>query len=193
MSLARSAIVTERLLLQASQPSMAAAVCDYVVRNRAHFARWDPPTGEAFYTEPFQAGRLELAAQAFGEGTGYRWWLCLQEAPGRVVGSVHFSQVARGAFHSAMLGYALDAGCEGRGLMTEALEAAIAEVFSERVNLHRIQANHRPENLRSAATLRRLGFREEGLARDYLFIDGAWRDHVLTALLNPAFQPLVGW
>ena len=49
-------------------------------------------------------------------------------------------------------------------------------------------ANYRPENDRSRKLLERLGFVREGLARDYLFIDGAWRDHVLTALTNPGFD-----
>ena len=37
--------------------------------------------------------------------------------------------------------------------MHEALVAAIAEVFSPRVNLHRVQAAYRPENVRSARVL----------------------------------------
>jgi len=45
-----------------------------------------------------------------------------------------------------------------------------------------------PHNARSGRLLERLGFVNEGLAKDYLFIDGAWRDHVLTARLNPAFD-----
>jgi ribosomal-protein-alanine N-acetyltransferase len=49
-------------------------------------------------------------------------------------------------------------------------------------------ANYRPENERSARVLERLGFEREGLAREYLFIDGAWRDHVLTSLLNPRYE-----
>jgi ribosomal-protein-alanine N-acetyltransferase len=61
------------------------------------------------------------------------------------------------------------------------------------VNLHRIQAAYRPENGRSAAVLERLGFRHEGLARDYLFIAGAWRDHCITALTNPRFAKPDGW
>ena len=191
--LARPLIATERLLLRAAEPAQADAVCDFHVRNRAHFAPWDPPTGEAFFTAAFQAERLQQAAEAFAAGTGYRYWLTLHEAPERVVGSVHFSQIARGAFHNAVLGYALDAELQGRGLMTEALRAGIAEMFSPAVNLHRVQASHRPDNTRSAATLRRLGFHAEGLARQVLFIDGAWRDHVVTALLNPAFRPPVGW
>jgi [ribosomal protein S5]-alanine N-acetyltransferase len=104
-----------------------------------------------------------------------------------VIGHLRLSQIARGPFHSAMLGYTIDAACEGRGLMSEALRAVIAEAFGPRLALHRIQANARIENRRSLALLERLGFVREGLARNYLYIDGAWRDHVMTALLNPAW------
>ena len=56
------------------------------------------------------------------------------------------------------------------------------------MRLHRIMANFRPENERSRRLLQRLGFVEEGFARAYLFIDGAWRDHVLTSLTNPSYS-----
>jgi ribosomal-protein-alanine N-acetyltransferase len=91
-------------------------------------------------------------------------------------------------FQNAMLGYAVDADCQGQGLMREALQAVIAHAFSPAVHLHRIQANVRPENARSVALLQRLGFEDEGLAREYLFIDGAWRDHRMFALRNRAFK-----
>ena len=50
-------------------------------------------------------------------------------------------------------------------------------------------ANYIPHNERSGRLLRRLGFMVEGYARDYLFINGAWRDHILTALTNPNPRP----
>ena len=46
-----------------------------------------------------------------------------------------------------------------------------------RVGLHRLEATVRPENLASLRVLAKLGFREEGLFRRYLDVDGAWRDH----------------
>jgi ribosomal-protein-alanine N-acetyltransferase len=45
-------------------------------------------------------------------------------------------------------------------------------------------ANYIPTNERSGLLLKRLGFAVEGYARDYLLINGQWRDHVLTALTN---------
>ncbi len=190
---ARRELMTERLLLQAGDETLAESVTDFYSRNRRHFAPWDPPTADSFYTAATQAERIRLGLKAFAEGAGFRYWLSLSTEPARVIGSIHFSQIARGAFHSCVLGYALDEFCQGRGLMHEALSATIDEMFSPQVNLHRIQAAYRPENKRSAAVLARLGFRPEGLAKDYLFIAGAWRDHQLTALTNPMFNEPSDW
>jgi len=71
--------------------------------------------------------------------------------------------------------------------MTEALGAAIAYAFGP-LNLHRIQAAYRPENLRSGRVLERLGFVWEGLAPAYLRVNGQWADHVITALVNPNWK-----
>lgn len=192
-SAARPEIVTARLVLKAGTPALGASLAAYQLRNREHFAPWDPPTPESFYSAEAQSERIKQGLKAFGEGTGYRYWLTLREDTGQIIGSVHFSQISRGAFHSCVLGYALDHALQGRGLMHEALAAGIKEMFSPRINLHRIQAAYRPENTRSAAVLQRLGFVELGLAKDYLYIDGAWRDHRITALTHPGFVKPSGW
>ncbi|MDZ7185229.1 hypothetical protein U4005_19255, partial [Escherichia coli] len=49
--------------------------------------------------------------------------------------------------------------------------------------------NYMPHNKRSGDLLARLGFEKEGYAKDYLLIDGQWRDHVLTALTTPDWTP----
>jgi ribosomal-protein-alanine N-acetyltransferase len=45
-----------------------------------------------------------------------------------------------------------------------------------------------PSNERSAAVLKRCGFKVEGHATAYLLINGRWEDHVLTAITNPALS-----
>ena len=178
-------LTTPRLLLRASDPAFAEAAADFHVRNRTAHAQWNPPLPEALFSPEGQRERLAEAAAAAAVGSGIGWWLFAKEAPGLALGQIHFTQIARRAFCNAMLGYALDARHEGRGLMREALQAALGDAFSPRIGLHRVQANVRPENTRSLALLDRLGFGREGLAREYLFIDGAWRDHVMTALRHP--------
>jgi [ribosomal protein S5]-alanine N-acetyltransferase len=200
--LARYEITTARLRLVAGDPGLAPAVCEFQRRNRQHFAPWDPPTADSFYSLEAQSLRVAHGVTAFQNDTAYRYWLIdasraggarLPSSDVDVIGSVHFSQVSRGAFQSAMLGYALDEAHVGQGLMSEAIVAGLEEMFSPRVNLHRVQAAYRPENVRSARVLERLGFRPEGLAPAYLYIDGAWRDHVITSLRNPAFVSPDGW
>jgi [ribosomal protein S5]-alanine N-acetyltransferase len=105
-----------------------------------------------------------------------------------IIGSIGFTQIFRGPFCSCVLGYQIDHAAEGKGLMLEALRAAIDYMFTTQ-KLHRIGANYRPENVRSGRLLSRLGFRIDGFAKEYLFIDGAWRDHVLTSLTNEIYNP----
>ena len=182
-----ASLATPRLLLRASDPAFAEATADFYRRNREAHARWSPPMPDAMFSIEGQRERLLEAAAAAGAGTQVGWWLFATDEPGLVLGQIHFSQITRRAFCNAMLGYAIDAAHEGRGLMREALRATLADAFSARVGLHRVQANVRPENTRSLALLDHLGFEREGLAREYLFIDSAWRDHVMTALRNPTW------
>lgn len=184
---------TPRLRLQAPSAGLAPALLSFHQRNAAHLAPWDPPAPPGFLTLSTQALRIEQARLAFDRGEALRWWLQPADDPLRIIGVVGLSQIARGAFHSAVLGYAIDAAHQGRGLMTEALQAVLAEAFAERVHLHRVQSAVRPENQRSVAVLQRLGFEAIGLARDYLFIDGAWRDHGLWQRLNPVFSVPLDW
>lgn len=197
MSAAHLELRTARLLLQAPDAApdnpQVAAVGDFYRRNAAHFAPWDPPLPPDHAKPARVAQALADGAQAFATGRALRWWLLPADDPGRVIGQVHLSGLVRGAFQSGHLGYALDAACQGRGLMHEALRAVVDEAFSPRLNLHRLQAAVRPENRRSLAVLARLGFGEIGLARNYLFIDGAWRDHRLFDLTGSGFIHPADW
>jgi len=189
MSPALPELRTTRLHLRLARPGMQAAMAAFLRENYpGHLDRWSPPASAEFFTEAFWRERLELALEEFLSGRCARF--VLQEGPedGPILGTCNYTNIVRGPFLACYLGYQVAHAREGQGLMREALAATNAYVF-ESLRLHRIMANHRPENTRSARLLERLGFVTEGLARNYLFIDGAWRDHVLTALTNPSFDP----
>jgi [ribosomal protein S5]-alanine N-acetyltransferase len=101
---------------------------------------------------------------------------------GRLAGQVTLDNIVRGAMRSADLGYWIDRAVAGRGLATIAVALACDHAFGP-VGLHRVQADIRPENVRSQRLVERLGFRQEGLLRRYLDIDGDWRDHLSYSLL----------
>jgi ribosomal-protein-alanine N-acetyltransferase len=102
---------------------------------------------------------------------------------GALAGVFNISQIVRGSFHSAYLGYYALRPHAGKGYMAEGLRLAVGHAFDE-LGLHRLQANVQPGNVRSSELLRAAGFRIEGFHPRYLHVDGAWRDHlswVLTA------------
>ena len=100
-----------------------------------------------------------------------------------VVGSCSLSNIVRGVFQACYMGYSVAKSYEGRGYMKQVVSHAIDYAFDE-IGLHRIIANHMPENERSANLLKTLGFEREGYAKRYLLINGQWEDHVLSALIN---------
>jgi len=179
-------IETARLTLTLAQPEAAPRLVAYRRDNWEFHAPWSGPRGQDEVSVAVWRRRLEHWAKDERDGAALRLMLFARgNVAGPVLGTANFTQIVRGSFQACFLGYDLDKRAEGRGLMQEALEASIAHAFGP-MRLHRIMANYLPYNQRSGAVLRRLGFIPEGYARDYLFIDGAWRDHVLTALTNPA-------
>jgi ribosomal-protein-alanine N-acetyltransferase len=182
-------LTTPRLRIEHVRPGCEAQTVEFFARNRQHFSRWDPPAPKDFYTVAFWERSIARSVEEFQADRAVRLDLYDGTVDGsrRIIGRMGFSQIFRGPFQSCILGYQVDAAYEGQGLMFEALTAAIGYMFDVK-RVHRIQANHLPENARSAALLARLGFVREGLAKDYLFIAGSWRDHVLNALTNPDFD-----
>ena len=175
---------SERLTLQIPGGKLAPRMVSYFETNRSHLAPWEPPFPKGLFTNAFWERRLRQNQQEYTQGKSMRLVLLRKEDPeGSVVGLANFTQFVRGAFMACTLGYSIDEDAEGKGLMREALTRAIRHVFED-LSLHRVQANYIPTNERSGNLLRRLGFRVEGYARDYIFINGAWRDHILTAKIN---------
>lgn len=180
----------ERVLLRLAKPSDARAIVDFFLDNHAHFKPTDPPRPKTFYSEDYWVERSASTALDYHQDRSCHFFVFSTSGAreAQVIGYANLSNFIRGAFQACYLGYGIAAEAQGKGLMTEALGLAIQFAFEE-LRLHRIMANHLPANERSARILTRLGFKREGYARDYLFINGAWRDHVLTALTNTRWEP----
>jgi [ribosomal protein S5]-alanine N-acetyltransferase len=178
-------IKTERLLLTLPSEEAAPRVLAFFEENREHLARWTPAPPEGYYTESYWRERLRQSREDFERDQAMKLVLFLREqgTSGAVIGVCNFTNFVRGPFQACYLGYSLDYRFEGRGLMSEAVRAAVAYAFDQ-LRLHRIMANYIPINERSGKLLRRLGFVVEGYAHDYLLIAGRWQDHILTSLTN---------
>lgn len=107
----------------------------------------------------------------------------------QIIGVIGISNIVRGAMQAAHVGYNMSEHFQGQGYMTEALTEVVEFAFNA-LNLHRLMANYRPNNLASERVLQKLGFVREGYAKDYLQVNGQWADHILTAKINPNWQPL---
>ncbi len=150
--------------------------------NEEWLRPWEPTTGlpwrERHTPAAYRTMRRVLVRRA-RLGTSLPFAL---RVDGRLAGQVTLDNIVRGALRSGYLGYWIDREVAGRGMASLAVALVCDHVFGA-VGLHRIEADIRPENLPSQRLVERLGFRQEGLLRRYLDIDGDWRDHISYALL----------
>jgi [ribosomal protein S5]-alanine N-acetyltransferase len=121
----------------------------------------------------------ELVARSRRDDT-YTFLAC-RAGDGAIVGALTISQIVRGAFQSAFLGYYGSARHVRQGFMREAMELVLDQAFGT-LALHRLEANIQPGNAPSAALAQSAGFRLEGFSPRYLLIGGRWRDHERYAL-----------
>ncbi|MGB3311469.1 MAG: GNAT family N-acetyltransferase [Nodosilinea sp.] len=180
-------LTTQRLLLRLGRPDDIPTILQYYQINRAYLEPFEPQRPANFYTHEFWQTVLASRESDFRYGSAVKLLIFLQADPKPLIGTINLNTIVRGALYGATLGYGLSAQHQGQGYMTEAGQRLIAYAFDE-LNLHRLMANYLPHNHRSANVLKRLGFQIEGIARDYLFINGQWQDHVMTSLINPHWQ-----
>ena len=144
---------------------------------RAENVEWLKPW-EATSPEPLATGMAyrQLVRHFDREASEGRLQPFVIETEGRLVGQMHLFGIAWGSLRSASAGYWIAESVAGQGIVPFALAAACDHAFLV-LGLHRVEVNIRPANAASLRVVEKLGFREEGLRRHYLHIDGQWRDH----------------
>lgn len=174
-------ILTERGVLRVLEESQASLLYDYINEEKDFLTPWEPTRSEGYYSLETCQLRIREMRRDFLEDRGVVFCF-LSSDETRMLAYSNYSNIIRGVFQSCNLGYSLRQNEQGKGLMQEALSAGL-EYLHKELHIDRIQASYMPRNARSAAVLQKLGFDKEGLARDYLKINGKWEDHVLTALV----------
>lgn len=175
-----------RVALRAPRPSDAATFVEIRTRSRDFLAPWVPtPTADEFDVRSTRQ-RILKERRDFRADRSYKF--CITLGPeGPIIGRVALSQVFRGIFQNAYLGYSVDVDHARRGLTTEAVQLSLDIAFGA-LGLHRVQAAIMPHNTPSLALARKVGLRQEGRAERYLHIAGKWQDHLLFAITREEWK-----
>ncbi|WP_428408882.1 GNAT family N-acetyltransferase [Hyphococcus sp.] len=149
-------------------------------KSRTHLTEWEESWSPEQATLSSFKRRLRTYDRDARRGAGLSL-LVFRIDDNALVGGATLTNIRFGAARSGMLGYWIGAPFIRRGYGGAAVAAMKAHAF-ERLGLNRIVAACQPGNIASQKLLERNGFACEGLARDYLRINGVWRDHQIYAV-----------
>ncbi|MEZ6242122.1 MAG: GNAT family protein [Phycisphaerales bacterium] len=154
--------------------------------SRAEHEPWEPTPqpGQSWYGPKAFKRTLETTDTAERK----RYFVCRHE-DGAIVGTVSLSQIFRGPFNNAIMGYWVGTPYMRRGYGSEGVRLTLRHAFGP-LGLHRVEANVMPTNEASLALVRSVGFRDEGYSPKYLQIAGRWADHTRWAITVEDWQTL---
>lgn len=174
---------TDRLLLKILSADSAPETLRFLQSNREGFERYDGEQPDNYYTKRYQETVLTYEFNLTMKNRYFRYWLFEKTAPSKIIGTVSIQRIERGVFQTCSIGYKMDADYRRRGYMAEALRFLTYLIFAD-LHLHRIEAYVKPENTASICLLKKIGFREEGIAYQSIYINGNWEDHLRFSLIS---------
>lgn len=165
---------SERLTMRAPDhadaPALYEAYCD--------------PSVMRFWSSPPHGSIAETIAYVTPQaGDQWRQWVIVDRATNRAIGTLAAGERRRGVME---VGYLLSAAASGRGYGREAVGALIDLLFAE--GARRVFADTDPDNARSIALLKALGFQREGLLRAEWQTHIGVRDSVIWGLLRDEWR-----
>jgi ribosomal-protein-alanine N-acetyltransferase len=184
-------ITTERLILRDFNEADASTVFEMFSDDRVT-EFYDFGT----FTDIEQANKLvagNIRRNAAQDGSGLRWAICLADDPKNAIGSCGFHSTNKDS-HSIEIGYELHPNHWGKGYAFEAVSQMLGFCFTHHIPFHinRVSATTDLESHRSIALLRRLGFSEEGVLRQYGFWKDKFHDVRLFSFLREEWATLGG-
>ncbi len=153
----------------------ASDLLEYYTRNKDFLSKFEPHRDEEFYTVEVQKQSLIENYKEFIKGEGAHFGIYKAE---KMIGRIRIYNIVHGVFKSAFIGYSMDEQYQGNGYMKEAVSLVVTYAYEE-LGLHRIEATTLVDNEKSQRVLKACGFNELGICKEYLHINGKWRDHVI--------------
>lgn len=174
-----------RVLLRPPTENDSLRISRALEQNAGHLRPWSPaPAPGSNPAAPLELVRsIANQRKQWRAGRTFAWLILDREKPQQLLGRITLSEIVRGPFQNAYVGYWTTRERGRRGIATEALELVCDFAFHQ-ANLHRIQAAVMAANAASRRVLEKVGFRMEGVAERYLQINGRWEDHLMYALTS---------
>jgi [ribosomal protein S5]-alanine N-acetyltransferase len=169
-----------RTFIRPLEPSDTSAMLDLRVRNDAFLRPFEPLKTPDYLTHAAQQREIDRSVDDRRTDRGYAFGIFSRDRA-ELIGRIALSNVVRGAWQNATLGYFIDEGHSRRGHCTEAVGLVLEFSFIY-ASLHRVQAAVMLRNAASERVLEKNGFRFEGTSTNYLRINGAWEDHRVYAI-----------
>lgn len=161
-------------------PENSQEILNYYLKNKDHLSPYEPTREDEFYTLKFQRDILIESYKQYLNGEAVNFGIYKNDS---LIGKVQLSNIVLGIFRSCFVGYSMDEDEQGKGYMKEALRLVTEYGFDE-FNLHRIEASALVDNKKSQSVLKACNFKELGINKNYLFINGKWRDHITYYILR---------
>ena len=156
-------------------PEHAQNLLDYYIRNKKHLEPFEPLRDNSFYTYEVQKNILSDSYRQFLNGTAVDLGIFKDDY---LIGKLKLSNIVYGIFKSGILGYSIDKDEQGKGYMKEAVNLVVNYAFED-LDLHRVEASALVDNEPSKHVLIGCGFKELGINKKYLYINGGWKDHII--------------
>jgi [ribosomal protein S5]-alanine N-acetyltransferase len=150
--------------------------------SRSFLQPWEPTWPSDDLTSDAFRRRILRYSREIDRDESYPFFI-FRTSDSALLGGLNFTNIRRGAASMASLGYWMGKAHAGQGHLTAALSLMLPVAFAS-LKIRRIEAACLPDNKASLRVLEKVGFVQEGYARDYLAIDGVWRDHLLFARIR---------
>ena len=150
--------------------------------SREFLTPWEPIWPSDDLTRAAFRRRLRRYAEDMRTDQAYPFFV-FRKSDDALIGGLTLANVRRGVAQAGSIGYWTGAPYARKGLMSGGVSALIPFAFSS-LRLHRLEAACIPTNMASMRLLEKTGFSREGVARQYLCINGRWQDHLLYAMIS---------